>query len=85
MICNPILVQDLMQDKINLALKENLFSLQNLLDIYNGSLAKLLNKCLSMLKKHINHCKVFINYIFVFNILNDLGLFGKRSYVQIMQ
>jgi len=83
MICNPSLVQELMTDKINLVLKENLFSLENLLDIYNGALIKLLNKCIFLLVRHVEHCEVsFIfliwrKYFFFFKDCQLKGVYCK--------
>lgn len=62
MICNPGLVQELMQDRINLVLKENLFSLENLLEIYNGALTKLITKYITLLTRHVDQCQVFFYY-----------------------
>ena len=51
-----------MQEKINLVLKENLFSLENMLDIYNGSLTTLLIKCITLLSRHIDQCSVIMKF-----------------------
>ena len=76
MICDVDLVHHLMQEKINLVLKENLFSLKNCLEIYNGALFKYLEKCLGLLTKHVDACNVClnINKLFIF-----LDLPKKRS------
>ena len=58
MICDPNLVQSLLEGRINLCLKKNIFSLKNLYEIYNGSLYKLLEGYYNILCKHVLYCKV---------------------------
>lgn len=57
MICDISMMHNLMQDKLNLVLKENLFSLKNLTEIFNGSLHKYLEKCLEIFFQHVNKCQ----------------------------
>lgn len=56
MICNPFLVEDLIQDNKNLLLKMNLFSLKNFYDIKNGSLDHTIDRYLKLLKAHVEGC-----------------------------
>ena len=57
-ICDTNLIDDIILDKINLVLKENIFSLKNLYDIYNGILTPYLEKTYKLLIRHIDGCKV---------------------------
>jgi len=67
MICDEKLIENLLQDRINLVLKENLFSLKNLCEIYDGSLMKFIEKCKKYLVFHIDICKVnFIDFFLFF-------------------
>jgi len=58
MICEEKLVENMLQDKINLVLKENIFSLKNLCEINDGSLKKLLEKSIKFLIFHFDSCQV---------------------------
>lgn len=57
MICDPKLVQSLLEKRMNLCLKRNIFSLKNLYEIYNGSLYRLIAGYYAILSKHIDYCK----------------------------
>lgn len=70
MICDVDLIHHLMGDKVNLVLKENLFSLKNCLEIYNGALFKYIEKCLNLLTMHVDGCNVSskftTNFLYIF-------------------
>ncbi|CAD8143207.1 unnamed protein product [Paramecium pentaurelia] len=57
MICDPKLVQTLLEKRMNLCLKRNCFSLKDLYEIYNGSLTKVIQGYYVILYKHIDLCK----------------------------
>lgn len=69
MICEEKLVENLLQDKVNLVLKENIFSLRNLCEIHDGSLRRLLEKSIKLLIFHFDGCQVLI----IFFIKNALA------------
>ncbi|KAM3146014.1 hypothetical protein pb186bvf_002007 [Paramecium bursaria] len=56
-ICDPKLMQGLLENRMNLCLKQNLFSLKDLYEIYNGSLYKILMGYYAILIKHVDFCK----------------------------
>lgn len=58
MICESPYVLDLLGANAHLLLKENLFSLKNLSEIYNGAMQKYMEKCFEMLKSHVSGCSV---------------------------
>ena len=57
-------MENLLQDKVNLVLKENIFSLRNLCEIHDGSLRRLLEKSIKLLIFHFDGCQVLINFFF---------------------
>ena len=59
MICNTDLVEILLTiDNMNLVLKENIFSLKNLVEIHSGNLFKYIKKIRDALRNHIYQCEV---------------------------
>ena len=59
MICNTDLVEILLsEDNMNFVLKDNIFSLKNLIDIHSEKLINFLKKIRDALKVHVNGCEV---------------------------
>jgi len=58
MICESIYVLDIIGNRQNLLLKKNLFSLKNLQEIYDGSLLQVIERAVTLLRKHISKCQV---------------------------
>lgn len=58
MICDRKLVENFLVDRENLLLKENLFSLKDLCQIFEGSLNKILEKCIIYFTLHFDICEV---------------------------
>lgn len=59
MICNTDLVEILLsEDNMNFVLKDNIFSLKNLVDIHSEKLINFLKKIRDALKVHVNGCEV---------------------------
>ena len=64
---------DFMHTCQNFLLKENLFSLKNLVEIYNGFMINYLENCLFMYKRHFSICTVLtiilkISNFYFFNL-----------------
>lgn len=58
MICDNSYINDLMGNNTNLLLKQNLFSMKQMHEIKNGAMIKFLEKCYSMISKHMLSCSV---------------------------
>jgi len=59
MICDPLLIVNIMGgENINLLLKQNLFSLENLIEINKGNMLLYLEKCFEIANKHVVSCEV---------------------------
>ena len=63
MICETFFVLDIIPKRSNLVLKQNLFSLKNLQEMYSGALLQIIVHCNELLKKHIHNCSVFLTLI----------------------
>jgi hypothetical protein len=63
-ICDPNIIFQLLEKRVNLCLKQNIFSLKNLYDISNGSLMKLVEGCYSIIVRHIDYCKVCLKKVY---------------------
>lgn len=59
MICDEKLMENLLKDRMNLLVKENIFSLKNLNEIFDGSLKKLLENCQKFIIMHFDSCQVY--------------------------
>lgn len=57
-ICNLDLIEPLLRDKLNYCLKNNLFSLKNLYDIYNGQETMRMQREYEILSRHFYRCEV---------------------------
>lgn len=58
MICDEKLVESMLPDRLNLVLKENIFSLRNLCEIHDGCLPRILEKIIKYLFFHFDSCQV---------------------------
>lgn len=58
MICDTNYVLKVMENNENLVLKQNLLSLENLIELDKGSMLIYLEKCYSMLSRHVSNCEV---------------------------
>lgn len=71
MICDRKLVENFLMKRENLLIKENLFSLKDLCEIFDGSLKKILKKCIIYFIMHFDICEVIsiINFLFIFKFI----------------
>jgi len=59
MICDPLCIVNIMGgENINLLLKQNLFSLENLIEINKGNMLLYLEKCYEIANKHVVNCEI---------------------------
>lgn len=64
MICNTDLVEILLsEDNMNFVLRDNIFSLKNLIDIHSEKLIIFFKKIRDALKVHVNGCEVKLKKI----------------------
>jgi hypothetical protein len=57
-ICDTNIIYQLLEGRVNLCLRENIFSLKNLSDLKSGTLIKMMEGFYAILMKHIDYCKV---------------------------
>ena len=58
LICDGKLMENLFKDHTNLFIKENILSLKNLIEIFDGSLQKLLETLHKYIFMHFDSCSV---------------------------
>jgi len=58
LICDGKLMENLFKDRTNLFIKENILSLKNLIEIFDGSLQKLLETLHKYIFMHFDSCPV---------------------------
>ena len=69
-ICNVELIEGVLKAKLNYCLKQNLFSLRNLSNIYNAQELSVLEEIYAALSKHFNRCKDCLKKGFICKICN---------------
>ena len=60
-ICNSELMDNMLKNKVNYCLQQNLFSLKNLYDIYNGHEGTYLEGEFQILYKHFYRCETCLD------------------------
>ena len=58
MICDPKIILNAMNSHQNLLVRQNLFSLQDLVEISRGIMLIYLEKCFRIVSRHIENCEV---------------------------
>ena len=70
-MCNADLMKILLETRLNLILRENLFSLQNLIDIHKGTLKEELYKVNKVAIEHFSQCETCCKKASICSVCND--------------
>lgn len=85
-ICDPSIVEDILQDKSNFALKRNIFSMKNISEIMNNQMLHFINKSFDFIMKHFKICEVInifsYKYLFTYIIFYYSYVKNDRVFVK---
>lgn len=79
LVCEPAILLDMLQDRANLALQQNLLSLADFLEISDGSLLRFAEKVCFLAENHIFKCKVSV-FLIKFAFFWEFFAFSSSFY-----